>query len=80
MYRTKLWTPVGEEKGGKNWKIAIDIYTLCIQCMKQTANENLLCDSGNSTQGSVVTLNGKESKQRGYMYTYLTHFAMAYKA
>ena len=32
MQRTNLWTPSGERRGGMNWEIGIDIYTLiCIK-------------------------------------------------
>ena len=32
MQRTNVWLPSGEEKGGMNWEIGIDIYTLlCIK-------------------------------------------------
>ena len=40
-------------RGGINWKIGIDIYILL--CIKQITNENLLYNTGNSTQYSVVT-------------------------
>ena len=34
-------------------------------------NENFLCSSGNSVQGSMVTQMGKKSKKKkAYMYTY----------
>ena len=45
--------------------------------VKQIANGNLLCGSGNSNRGSVSTemggMGGRwegTSKERGYMYTY----------
>ena len=44
-----------------NWEIGIDIYTLL--CIKQTTNENPLYSPGNSTQYSVMTYMGKESKK-----------------
>ena len=57
----------GEGEGGMNWEIGIDIYTLL--CIKQITNENLLYSTGNSTQYSVVTYMGKESKKEGiYVY------------
>ena len=39
-------------KGRTKWETWIDIYTRL--CIKQIANENLLC-TGNSTQCSLVT-------------------------
>ena len=51
------------EKGGLNWEIGIDIHILL--CIKWITNENLLYSTGNSTQCSVVTLNGKEIHKRG---------------
>ena len=51
----------GKGGGGMNWEIGIDIYTLVY--MKQVTNENLLCNTGNSTQCSVVTQMGRESKK-----------------
>ena len=44
---------VGEGRGGMNWEIETDIYTLL--CIKQVTNENLLYSTGNSTQYSVMT-------------------------
>ena len=41
----------GGRGGGMDWEIGIDIYTLL--CIKY--NENRLCNTGNSTQCSVVT-------------------------
>ena len=51
--------------GGINWEIGIDIYTLLY--IKQITNKDLLHSTGNSTQNSVLTYMGKESKS-GYMY------------
>ena len=36
-----------------NWETGADIYTLL--CIKQIANENLLCGTGNSTERSAMT-------------------------
>ena len=38
-----------------NWETGIDIYTLLMLCIKQTANESLPDSTGDSTQGSVVS-------------------------
>ena len=54
--------------GGINWEIGIDIYTLLYT--KQITNKGLLRSTGNSTQYSVMTYTGKESKKSEYMYTY----------
>ena len=43
-----------------NWNIGIDIFTLLYT--KQTTNKDLLYTAGNSTQYSVMTYMGKESK------------------
>ena len=44
----------GGRKGRMNWETGIDIYTLLIPCIKQVTNENLLCNTENCTQCSVV--------------------------
>ena len=59
-------TNYGHQRGGRwgsgmNSEIGIDIYTLL--CIKQITNENILCSIGNSTQYSVMTYMGKESKR-----------------
>ena len=51
--------------GGINWEIGIDIYILLY--IKQITNKDLLHSTGNSTQNSILTCMGKESKG-GYMY------------
>ena len=51
----------GERWRGINWEIGIDIYTLLY--IKQITNKDLLCRTGNSTQYSVMTYMGKESKK-----------------
>ena len=56
----------GERRGGINWEIGIDIYTLLY--ITQITNKNLLYSIGNSTQYSVMTDMGKESKKSEYMY------------
>ena len=48
-------------KRGINWEIGIDIYTLLY--IKQITNKDLLYSTGNSTQYSVMTYMGKESKK-----------------
>ena len=52
IQKTNLWLPGYEEWGGKNWEIGIDIYTLLY--IKQITNKNLLYNTGNSTQYSIV--------------------------
>ena len=42
-------------RGGMNWVIETDTYTLWILCIKWITNENLLCSTGNSTECSVAT-------------------------
>ena len=57
----KLMVTRGSSLGREmSWEIGIDKYTLLD--IKQTANKNLLCSTGNSTQYSVMTYMGKESK------------------
>ena len=51
----------GGKGGGINWEIGIDIYTLLY--IKQITNKDLLYSTGNSTQYSVMTYMGKESKK-----------------
>ena len=48
MQKINLWIPREEGRGGMNWEIGIDIYTLLILCIKQITNENLLYSTGNS--------------------------------
>ena len=45
--------------GGINWESGINIYTLLY--IKEIINKDLLYSTGNSTQYSVITYNGKES-------------------
>ena len=47
---TQVW---GTEREGYKERVNRETYTL--PYIKQTANGNLLCDSGNSNQGSVIT-------------------------
>ena len=54
--------------GGINWKIGIDTYTLLY--IKWITNKDLLYSPGNSSQYSVITYMGKESKKSGCMYMY----------
>ena len=55
MEKYKIEQQGGKGRGGMNYEIGIDIYTLWILCTKQITNENLLCSTGTSTQCSVVT-------------------------
>ena len=54
--------------GGMNWEIGIDIYTLLY--IKQINKKNLLFSTGNSTQYSVMTYIGVESKKE-WIYVYV---------
>ena len=58
----------GKGGGGINWEIGIDIYTLLY--IKLTTNKDLLYSTENSTQPSVMTYMGKESKKE-WMYVYV---------
>ena len=51
---------------GINWEIGIDIYTP----LYKTDNKNLLYSTGNSTQYSVMTHMGIESKKE-WIYVYV---------
>ena len=53
---------------GINWGIGIDIYTVLY--IKQIANKNLLCSTGNSTQYCAMTYVGKESKKE-WIHVYI---------
>ena len=68
MQKTNLWLPGGKHGGGINWEIGIDIYTLLY--IKQITNKDLLYSTGNSTQYSVMTYMGKESKKE-CIYVYV---------
>ena len=57
----KLMVTEGERPGGINWETGIDIYTLLY--IKQIINKDLLNSTGNSTQYSIMTYMGKESKK-----------------
>ena len=48
-------------EGEINWEIGIDIHKLLY--IKHVTNKNLLCSTENSTQCSVMTYMGKESKK-----------------
>ena len=54
MQKTNLWLPgnMGGERGGINWVIGTDIYTLLYT--KQIINKNLLYSTGNSIQYSIM--------------------------
>ena len=58
----------GERGGGMNWEIGIDRYKLL--CIKEITNENLLYSTGNSTQYSVMSCIGIESKKE-WVYVYV---------
>ena len=51
----------GERGVMTNWEIRINRYTLLY--VKQVTNKDLLYSTGNSTQYSVMTYVGKESKK-----------------
>ena len=51
-----------------NWEIGTDIYTLLY--IKQITNKDLLYNTRNSTQNSVMIYMGKESKKE-YIYVYV---------
>ena len=58
-----------------NWDIGIDLYTLL--CTEQVTIENLLNSMGNSTQCSMVTQMGEESRREEIcVYVHPTHFAV----
>ena len=59
--RKQIYGYQGVRQGGINWEIGIDIYTRLY--IKQITNQNLLYSTGNSTQYSVMTYMGKESKK-----------------
>ena len=44
-----------EEGCGMYQEVWIDVYTLLLLCIQQIINENLLCSTGSSTQGPLVT-------------------------
>ena len=51
----------GKERGGINWKIRSETYTLLN--IKLLTKEDLLYNTGSSTQYSVMAYMGKESKR-----------------
>ena len=57
-----------EKGGGINREIWIDIYALLY--IKQLTHKNLLYSTGNSTQYSVMTYMGTESK-KDWIYVYV---------
>ena len=71
MQKTNLWLAGGKSGGEVNWEIGIDIYTLLY--IKQITNKNLLYITGNSTQYSVMTYVGIESKKEweDFIYDYI---------
>ena len=64
MERTNVWTQRGERRGGMNWEIGKDIYTILILYIKQITNENLLYGTRNSTQ-CCGDVNVNETQKRG---------------
>ena len=60
--RKQAWLSGDKGRGGINWEIGIDIYTLLY--IKQITNKYLLCSTGDSTQYSVMAYMVKESKKR----------------
>ena len=67
-------TKCGRE-GGMNREIGTDIYSLL--CIKELANENLLCSTGNSVL--CGDLNRKEIQNGGEIYIYKIHFDVQQK-
>ena len=68
-HRCRKQTYDYQEKGGRiNWEIGIDIYTLLY--IKQITSKDLLYSTGNSSQHSVMTYMGKESKKE-WIYVYV---------
>ena len=55
MEKYKIEQQGGKDRGGMNYEIGIDIYTLWILCIKYITNEKLFHRTGNTTQCSVVT-------------------------
>ena len=70
MERTKVWTQRGERRGGMNWEIGTDIYTILMLYIKQITNENLLYSTRNSTQCRGDINVNEIQKKRGNMYKY----------
>ena len=70
--RKQTWLP-GDGGGGINWEIGIDVYILLY--IKQITSKNLLYSTRNSTQYSVMTYMGKESKKE-WIYVLLIHFTV----
>ena len=64
----KLMVTGGKKWGGINWKTGIDIYTLLYT--EQITNKDLLYSTRNTTQYSVLTYMGKESKKE-WIYVYV---------
>ena len=71
----KINLQLSEENGEEiNWETESDIHTLLY--IKQTTRKDVLDNTGNSTQDSVMTYVGKESKKEQiYVYVQLIHFA-----
>lgn len=72
----KINLQLSEENGEEiNRDTESDIHTLLY--IKQTTRKDLLDNTGNSTQDSVMTYVGEESeKEQTYVYVQLTHFAV----
>ena len=61
----RTWLRGWGKEGGMYEENEMETYiTIC----KQTANENLLCDSGNSKRGSVTTQRGGMGREVGGMF------------
>ena len=61
-FETKFMiTTGGMLKGGMDWEVGIDMYTLLYK--KLVGNEDLLYSSGKSIQYSVIAYMGKESEK-----------------
>ena len=59
---------IGGKGGGISYDIGSDIYTLVY--IQEITNKDLLYNTGNSTQYSVTTCMGKESKEE-WKYEYV---------
>ena len=62
-YQREMWGEV------INQDVGINTYTLLY--IKQMTNKDLLYNTGNYTQYSVITYMGKNLKKNGYMYIYI---------
>ena len=74
----KLMVTKGEKTGGINLEFEINRYRLLYT--KQINNKYLLYSTGNSTQYSVITYNGKESVKYIYIYMVWSDACVCYIA